>query len=315
MPLDKDTAKLLQQLEALNAPELSMLTPEAARALSFDPPPVEPVPVASVTDRLIPGGSASATEGAAQEIPLRIYKPLVAGGKGALVYFHGGGWVIGDLSSHDAICRRLAGGAGITVVAVDYRRAPETIFPGAVNDCYAATTWVANNADLLGIDPLRIAVGGDSAGANLAAAVTLKSRDEAWPTVRFQLLVYPVTDARFDTASYRDNDTGYLLTRRTMMWFWDMYVPNARDRTHQLASPLRADTLAGLPAALVLTAEYDPLRDEGEAYANAMRSAGVRVTQTRYPGLVHGFFGMWDTVPASRAAILEATTALRQALA
>lgn len=315
MPLDQDTANLLKQLEELGAPELSLLTPEAARALSFDPPPVEPVPVASATDRMIPGGSASDTQGAAQEIPVRIYKPLVAGGKGALVYFHGGGWVIGDLDSHDAICRRLAGGAGVTVVAVDYRRAPETVFPGAVDDCYAATTWVANNADLLGIDPLRIAVGGDSAGANLAAAVTLKARDESWPNVRFQLLVYPVTDARFDTPSYRDNGTGHLLTRDTMMWFWDLYVPNALDRTHELASPLRADSLASLPPALVLTAEYDPLRDEGEAYANALISAGVEVTQTRYAGLIHGFFGMWDTVPASRAAILEATTALRDALA
>lgn len=318
MPLDKDTERFLDQLSALGAPELSNLSPEAARALSFAPPPEddeqEPVPVASVTDRKIPGGDAQDRQGAAGEIPIRIYKPLVPSHKGALVYFHGGGWVLGDLDSHDAICRRLAGGAGITVVAVDYRLAPETSYPGPLNDCYAATTWVANNAELLDIDPMRIAVGGDSAGGNLAAAVALKARDEAWPTIRFQLLVYPVTDARFDTASYRDNATGYLLTRTTMMWFWDHYVPNPQDRLQAYASPLRADSLFALPPALVMTAEYDPLRDEGEAYANALRSAGVQVTQTRYPGLIHGFLGMWDTVPASRKAIRAATAALRDAL-
>lgn len=318
MPLDKDTERLLSQLSALGAPELSTLTPEAARKLSFTPPPengeLEPVPVASVTDRKIPGGAAETNQSAASEIPLRIYKPLVPSSKGALVYFHGGGWVLGDLDSHDNICRRLAGGAGITVISVDYRLAPETTFPGPVNDCYAATAWVANNAELLDIDPLRIAVGGDSAGGNLAAAVTLKARDEAWPTIRFQLLVYPVTDARFDTASYRDNAEGYLLSRKTMEWFWDLYAPNAQDRLHAYASPLRADSWVTLPPALVLTAEYDPLRDEGEAYANALRSAGVQVTQTRYPGLIHGFFGMWDTVVASRGAIRAATAALRDAL-
>ena len=319
MPLDKDTANLLAQLNALGAPDLSTLSPQEARKLSFTPPPeddnLEPVPVASVTDRNIPSSTSQTKDDYAGEIPIRIYKPLVQSNKGALVYFHGGGWVLGDLDSHDAICRRLAGGAGITVIAVAYRLSPETRFPGPFNDCYNATTWVANNAPLLDIDPLRIAVGGDSAGGNLAAAVALKARDEAWPTIRFQLLVYPVTDARFDTASYRDNAEGYLLTKKSMQWFWDLYVPNEQDRLHAYASPLRADSLVALPPALVMTAEYDPLRDEGEAYANALRSAGVQVTQTRYPGLIHGFFGMWDTVPASRSAIRAATAALRDALA
>lgn len=314
MPLDKDTAALLDQLEALGAPDISTLSPEAARLLSFAPPPdatpeegdVEPVPVASVVDRTIPGD--------AKDIPVRIYSPLVRGSRGALVYFHGGGWVLGDLDSHDDICRRLAGGAGITVVSVDYRLAPETQFPGPLDDCYTATDWIANNAEELDVDAMKIAVGGDSAGGNLAAAVALKARDETWPNICFQLLVYPVTDARFDTASYRDNAKGYLLTRDAMMWFWDHYVPNPSSRTLAYASPLRADSLAMLPPALVLTAEYDPLRDEGEAYANALRSAGVEVTQTRYQGLIHGFFGMWDTVAASREAMRQATLALRQAL-
>ena len=317
MPLEKNTDKLLKQLSALDAPEISVLSPEAARELSFTPPPeddFEPVPVASVVERHISVGDAHGDQGAARELPIRIYTPLVKQGKGALVYFHGGGWVLGDLDSHDAICRRLSGGAGITVISVGYRLAPETVYPGPFNDCYAATTWVADNADLLGIDALRIAVGGDSAGGNLAAAVALKARDEAWPTLRFQLLIYPVTDARFDTASYRDNAWGYLLTRDTMMWFWDHYVPNESDRTQAYASPLRADSLTALPPALVMTAEYDPLRDEGEAYANALRSAGVQVTQTRYTGLIHGFFNMWDEVPASRAAMRAATTALSDAL-
>ena len=326
MPLDRDTADVLHQLELMGTPELSELTPVAARGLSFSAPPVEPVPVASAINRLIhaselPGTTdpsmASGFLGATADhpdIPVRIYRPLVPTGKGALVYFHGGGWVLGDLDSHDDICRRLAGGAGITVISVDYRLSPETPFPGPLKDCYAATRWVAHNAAELEIDPHRIAVGGDSAGGNLAAAVALLARDESWPTIRFQLLIYPVTDARFDTPSYRDNATGYLLTEKTMRWFWDHYVPNLDDRSQGFASPLRADYYGALPPALVQTAEYDPLRDEGEAYANAMRSAGVTVQQTRYAGLIHGYFGMFETVAASRVAVREATTALRDAL-
>jgi len=314
MPLDPSTADFLAQMESLGAPDISELSVPAARELSFSAAPVEPVPVASVTDRTIAAGSTGDADGSTHSLGLRIYRPLVAEGRGALVYFHGGGWVLGDLESHDPICRRLSGGAGITVIAVDYRRAPETPFPGPVDDCYAATRWVADNAELLDIDPLQIAVGGDSAGGNLAAAVTLKARDLAWPNIRFQLLLYPVTDARFDTASYRDNATGYFLTRRSMMWFWDHYVPNESQRMQPLASPLRADSLLALPQALILTAEFDPLRDEGEAYANALDSAGVKVAHTRYPGLIHGFFGMWDNVPASRPAVREATQALRNVL-
>ncbi len=326
MPLDRDTADMLRQLELAGMPELSELSPIAARGLSFAAPPDEPVPVASAIDRLIkahelPGSNdpsiASEFLGPTKnypDIPVRIYRPLVPTGKGALVYFHGGGWILGDLDSHDDICRRLAGGAGITVISVDYRLAPETPFPGPLKDCYAATRWAAHNAAELDIDPHRIAVGGDSAGGNLAAAVALLARDESWPTIRFQLLIYPVTDARFDTPSYRDNAQGYLLTRQSMKWFWNHYVPNEDDRTLAYASPLRADYYGALPEALVQTAEYDPLRDEGEAYANAMLSAGVTVKHTRYTGLIHGFFGMSETVAASRAAIREATAALHNAL-
>lgn len=326
MPLDKNTANVLEQLKLTGAAELSDLTPIAARGLSFSEQLEEPVPVASAEDRVIrtrdfPDANQTNmastfldSSGDNPDIPIRIYKPLVPTGKGALVYFHGGGWVLGSLDSHDTVCRRLSGGAGITVISVDYRLAPETPFPGGLQDCYTATRWVANNADQLDIDPLCIAVGGDSAGGNLAAAVAMLARDESWPTIRFQLLIYPVTDAKFDTASYRDNATGYLLTRKSMMWFWDHYVPSLTDRLHPLASPLRADTYAALPPALIQTAEYDPLRDEGEAYANALRSAGVQVQQTRYSGLIHGFFDMFETVPASRAAVREATMALRQAL-
>lgn len=326
VPLDKDTADVLQQLEQRGAPELSEMSPVAARGLSFAAPETEPVPVASVTNRLIPAASLPGADDPSMrspflaaghsnhDIPIRIYQPLVPAGKGALIYFHGGGWVLGDLDSHDSICRRLAGGAGVSVIAVDYRLAPEAPFPAPLQDCYAATRWVANNAAELGIDSHRIAIGGDSAGGNLAAAVALLARDESWPTIRFQLLVYPVTDARFDTPSYRDNASGYMLTRRTMMWFWDQYLPDLSERSQPLASPLRADSYAALPPALVQTAEYDPLRDEGEAYANAMSSAGVKVQHTRYSGLIHGFLGMYETVPASRAAIREATSALREAL-
>jgi acetyl esterase len=222
--------------------------------------------------------------------------------------------VIGDLDSHDETCRRLCARAGVQVIAVHYRRAPETTFPGAAEDCYAATAWVAGHAASLGIDPGRIAVGGDSAGGNLAAAVALMAQARGGPQLCFQMLIYPVTDADFDTASYRDNAEGYLLSRRAMQWFWDQYVPDLEQRLEPFAAPLRAESLEGLPPALVQTAEYDPLRDEGEAYALALEQAGVPVERQRYDGLIHGFFGMQDTVAAARPALDQAVAALRRYL-
>lgn len=307
MTLDEDTRKLLDMLAAAGMGDLSDLTPEQARALRLSPPPAQPTPVGAVEDRTI--------EASGEPLTLRIYRPAKILSRGALVYFHGGGWVIGDLDSHDETCRRLCAGAGLAVVAVHYRRAPETTYPGAAEDCYAATAWVAANATTLGVDPGRIAVGGDSAGGNLAAAVALMARDRGGPALRFQLLIYPVTDADFERASYRENAEGYMLSRRAMQWFWDQYVPDLDQRREPYAAPLRAERLDRLPPALVQTAGFDPLRDEGEAYADALRAAGVPVQKTRYPGLIHGFFGMQETVPAARPALKEAVDALRAALA
>jgi acetyl esterase len=305
--LDPDTGKLLELMAGMGMSDIADLTPEEARAMRLTPPPAFPTPVAAATDVTIDGPDGP--------LQLRRYTPSTRHLQGALVYFHGGGWVIGDLDSHDETCRRLCNGAGLEVVAVHYRRAPETTYPGAVEDCYAAVTWVSRNAATLGIDPARIAVGGDSAGGNLAAAVALMARDRGGPALCFQLLIYPVTDANFERQSYQDNANGYLLSRRGMQWFWDQYVPDPSQRHEPYASPLRATDFSGLPPALVQTAGFDPLRDEGEAYANALRTAGVPVQSTRYLGLIHGFFGMQDAVPAARPALVEAVAALREHLA
>ncbi len=307
MALDPDIRNMLDMLAGMGMSDFADLTPEQARALQLAPPPTAPTPVGAVEDRTV----ASARE----PIPIRIYTPAQRTLPGALVYFHGGGWVIGDLDSHDETCRRLCRGAGLTVISVHYRRAPETTYPGAAEDCYAATAWVAANAAALGINPARIAVGGDSAGGNLAAAVALMARDRGAPALRFQMLIYPVTDADFDRPSYRENGEGYLLSRRGMQWFWDQYVPDLDQRHEPYAAPLQAARLADLPPALVQTAGFDPLRDEGEAYAEALRAAGVAVRMTRYDGLIHGFFGMQDAIPAARPAFSEAIDALREHLA
>lgn len=306
MALDSDTKNVLDMLESLGMRDLADLTPEEARNLQMTPPPAVPTRVGDVENRYIPGPD--------EDLAVRIYSPDGAATTGALMFFHGGGWVIGDLDSHDETCRRLCSGAGVKVIAVHYRRAPETTFPGPVEDCYAATAWVARHAAELNIDPGRIAVGGDSAGGNLAAAVALMARDRDGPQLCFQLLIYPVTAADFDTGSYRDNAEGYLLSRRAMQWFWDQYVPDLAQRREPYAAPLAAPSLAGLPPALIQTAEYDPLRDEGEAFAAALERAGIAVKSTRYDGLIHGFFGMQDAVAATRPALAEAVGALREHL-
>ncbi len=307
MVLDQDTRNLLDMMAGMGMSDIADLTPEQARAMRLTPPPANPTPVGAIADRTVPGPG--------EPIPVRIYTPGKRSLAGALVYFHGGGWVIGDLDSHDETCRRLCSGAGLTVIAVHYRRAPETTYPGAAEDCYAATQWVTDHAAELGIDPARIAVGGDSAGGNLAAAVTLMARDRGGPAIRFQLLIYPVTDADFDRPSYQQNGEGYLLSQRGMQWFWDQYVPDLDQRHEPYAAPLRATRFDGLPPVLVQTAGFDPLRDEGEAYAQALRNAGVSVQSTRYEGLIHGFFGMQDGIPAARPALVEAVAALREHLA
>jgi acetyl esterase len=240
----------------------------------------------------------------------------VAGGAlPGIVYFHGGGFVIGNLDSHDGTCRALANASGCAVVSVDYRLAPEHRFPAAPEDCYAALRFVAERGAELGIDARRLAVAGDSAGGNLAAVTALLARERRGPDVRFQLLVYPVADHAFDTPSYRDNAEGYFLSAAMMRWFWGHYLERPEQGDDPLASPLRAKDLAGLPPALVITAEYDPLRDEGEAYAARLKQAGVAAELLRYDGQIHGFFSLFDALDDGRAAVERAGAALRAALA
>jgi acetyl esterase len=307
MALDPQAQAVLEQIAALNLPPRWTLSPEEARR-QFEArmalvPPGEPVH--DVSDRTIPGPAG--------EIPVRVYRPRDEVPLPALVYYHGGGWVVGSIASHDPTCRALANAAGCLVISVDYRLAPEHKFPAAAEDAYAAARWVVEHATEMGVDPTRVAVGGDSAGGNLAAVVCLMARERGGPPLAFQLLVYPVTDFRFDTVSYRVNGEGYLLTTRDMEWFWNHYLPDPSAGSHPYASPLRAADLRGLPPALVITAEYDPLRDEGEAYAERLRQAGVPVTLARYEGVFHGFFGMGHLLDKARAAVRQSGEALRAA--
>jgi acetyl esterase len=305
MPLDPTTEALLAQMAEAEAPAMTEVPPPAAREMyrAMQPPAPE-IEVGAVEDRSVPGPDG--------DVPIRVYRPAGDGPFGLHVFFHGGGWVIGDLDTHDADCRELCVGAGVVVVAVDYRLAPEHPFPAAPEDCYAATVWAAEHAGELGARPGPISVGGDSAGGNLAAVVSLLARDRGGPEIALQLLVYPVTDAAMDTASFTENGDGYMLTAEGMHWFWDHYCTEA-DRTDPRASPMRAPDLSGLPRALVMTAEYDPLRDEGEAFARRLQEAGVTAEAQRYDGLIHGFFSMGRMIPAARQGIEAACAALRAA--
>ena len=242
---------------------------------------------------------------------LRVYRPVVGETLPALVYFHGGGWTIGDVDTHDVLCRQLALGARCAVFSVDYRLAPEHPFPAAVDDCFAATRYVAENAAQLNVRG--IAVGGDSAGGNLAATVALLARDHGAPAIAFQLLIYPATDQRCATASHERNAQGYLLTRDAIDYFRRHYLPHERDWTDWRASPLLAKSHANLPPALVITAGYDPLLDEGRAYADKLRAAGVPVTYREYPDMVHGFVLFGGVLDTANAAVAECAAALRAA--
>lgn len=243
---------------------------------------------------------------------VRIYWPHGDGPFAACLYFHGGGWVLNSIDTHDDLVQRLAHAARCVFVSVDYRLAPETRYPGAVEDSYAALNWVARAAAELGIDPDRIGVGGDSAGGNLAAALCLMARDRGGPRIACQYLIYPITDCDFDRPSYHENADGYFLTRSQMEWFWNHYVPQPEQRTEPYASPLRAASLAGLPPALVLTAEFDPLRDEGEAYATALQQAGVPARLIRYDGMIHAFLKRVDQFDRAVTAIQQIGTSLQE---
>ena len=304
MPLAPEEKQLLDSIPD-DGPELFELGVEGAReALATMLTTANPEDVARVENRTFPGPAG--------DVPIRIYSPAGDGPHPALVFFHGGGWVLGNLDTVDGPCRSLTNQAGCVVVSVDYRLAPEDKFPACLDDCAAAVRWVAENADALGIDASRIAVGGDSAGGNLAATVALKNRDAGGPPLCHQLLVYPVTDARRNTPSYSQNGEGYFLSAAAMQWFWEQYLNDPSEGENPLASPIRASDLSSLPAATVVTAEFDPLRDEGEAYAEQLASAGVAVESKRWDGTIHGFFGMPDLLSKGKEAISYAAARLRQ---
>ncbi len=248
-------------------------------------------------------------------VPVRVYTPSETRPLPALVFFHGGGWVKGSVQSHDVACRALANGASCVVVSVDYRLAPEHKFPAAIDDAFSAVRFVFEHAAELGIDPERIAVGGDSAGGNLTAAVTLLARENAGPPLVHQLLIYPATDYNLETASYLANADGFNLTRESMRFYWRHYLNSDADADDPRASPLRAERFDGLPPALVITAEFDPLLDEGRAYASRLSSAGVPVTYSEYAGQIHGFFTSAGVIDKGKAAVAEAASALRAAFA
>jgi acetyl esterase len=302
--LDPQVRELLDRMRELGIPGIGELPPEEARAVQDEAAATVfgQVPEVETEDRTLPGPAGP--------IPVRVYRP---GGDPAplLLYFHGGGWVLGSLNTHHGVCATLAQLSGCVVCSVDYRLAPEHRFPAAVDDAWATVTWAAEHAEELGALPGALALGGDSAGGNLAATCALRARDADIP-VALQLLVYPVTDADLDTSTYREFADGYWLTKHSMEWFWDHYLPDG-DRFSPDASPLRAADVAGAAPALVLTAEFDPLRDEGDAYARRLEDAGVPVTLTRYDGMIHGFFRMPGVIDRANDALAEAAAALRDA--
>jgi len=308
MPLDPEAQALLDQMaEAGAKPFEEMTVPEARQAAAaFLDLQGEPEEVASVAHRFIPGPTA--------DIPVRIYTPAGEGPFPAIVYFHGSGWVILNVELCDPTMRALANSTGCVVVAVNYQKAPEHKFPIPLDDCFAATAWVAEHAAELGIDSARVGVGGDSAGGNLAAAVCLRARDEGGPALAYQLLVYPATDYGWDKPSCVRNAEGYLLQRGSMRWFWSHYVNDPSDGDNPLVSPLRAPDLSGLPPALIVTAEYDPLCDDGEQYGERLREAGVPVKVSRYDGMIHGFYFMAGVLGQAKDVHAEIAAEVRAAL-
>jgi acetyl esterase len=312
MPLDPDTQIVIDMIRMAGRPPFEKLTPpEAREAYSASRKVLQPPreDVAETRDLSIPGPLG--------DIPLRLYRPQhteAADRLPALVYYHGGGWLLGDLESHDGVCRRFANAARCRVVSVDYRMAPEHKFPAAVDDCAVATRWVADQADTLGVDPARVAVGGDSAGGNLAAVMALMARDGALPPLAYQLLIYPATDMMMTTVSSQAFGPGIPLTSATMKWFIDHYMRGVDDQRDWRASPLRAADLSGTAPALVLTCAYDPLCDEGIAYARRLEREGVRTTHLHFSDQTHGFMSMGRIVRAADVAIDMMAAALRKAL-
>jgi acetyl esterase/lipase len=312
MALDPQAANVIDLIVKSGRPPYHQLSPKEARQMFRDTRPASTPPapqIGPVRDL--------AADGPVGSIPLRVYRPAGVSDSQrlpALVFFHGGGWVIGDLETHDVACRQVTAEAGVSVIAVDYRLAPEHKFPAAVDDAWAATRWIVAHADELGIDATRLAVGGDSAGGNLAAVVALLARDAGAPRIALQILTYPVTDLVSESQSYADLADGYMLTRDSMRWFRAQYLAKEADAADWRVSPLRAPSLAGLPPALVITAGYDPLRDEGEAYARRLREAGVTVDAVCFGGMIHGFVPMGKLIETAFRAVTLIAGSLRYAL-
>lgn len=309
MALHPQVASALKMAEELNLPALNTQTPEAARAAAKERTantPRELEDVASIRDTEVPGPGG--------DLPVRIYTPSEGDNHSLIMWFHGGGWVIGDLDNEDPACRVIANATNSVIVSIDYRLSPDVRFPEPVEDCYAGLLWAHSNAAELGVDPARIGVAGTSAGGNLSAAVCLMARDRNGPVISHQVLFCPVIDHDFSTASYSANADGYMLTRDSMIWFWDHYIGPNGDGSHPYASPIRAESLAGLPATTIIAAEYDPLADEAEAYAEALKAVGNDVTYNCYEGMIHGFNGQVGIFDRSRDALVEATTRLKASL-
>ena len=310
---DAQMKAVLDQLAAFKAPPIEQLSPENARnnptaadavmaVLARQGKPAVEMGV-QVSHQLIPGLGGA--------LLARVYRPQEQGPLPVLVYFHGGGWVTANLDTYDSSCRALTKAANCMVVSVAYRLAPEHKFPAAAEDAYAATQWVMANAAQLQGDPSRVAVGGESAGGNLAAVTCLMARDRQGRMPVHQMLVYPVTNYAFNTSSYQENALAKPLSKGGMQWFWGHYLSNESDGNNPYASPLRAENLRGLPPATVITAEIDPLRSEGQAYAQRLREAGTAVRAFNYSGVTHEFFGMGAVVNKAKQAVSEAATGLR----
>lgn len=307
MTLDPQAKLILDQIEKAGVPPLHTMSPQAARTAygaMRSTNKVEEVGV--IKNQVIPGPHG--------DIPIRIYKPLHAQAEKLpiLVFYHGGGWVIGDLDTHDAACRTLTNGAECIVVSVDYRLAPEHKFPVAVEDAFAALEWVAEHADEFGGNREKIAVGGDSAGGNLATVTTIIAKEQQAPHIAFQLLIYPSTGVG-PTKSYEENGEGYFLTKDLMAWFRKQYLNTPDDVNHPYLSPYLYEDVSGLPPALIMTAEYDPLRDDGKAYADKLKAAGVDVEYVDYPGMIHGFITMANMIDKGQEALEDAAKALKKA--
>jgi acetyl esterase len=310
--LDPHAAQVLTLIQMANrppyetgtAPEARAAYREARAAVSPDPPDVD-----LVRDLAAPGPGGPLT--------LRLYRGAGTGAAAlpVLMFFHGGGWVIGDIDTHDVVCRRLANAAGCAVVSVDYRLAPEAKFPAAIEDCIAATNWVAAEAATLGLDGQRMAVGGDSAGGNLAAVVALHARDHGGPALRMQLLIYPATEFAMTHPSHERCGEGFLLTHPTMVWFRGAYLRSEADMADPRASPLRTPDLSRLPPAYLITAGFDPLCDEGREYGERLTAAGVPVEHLFLSGQIHGFMTLGKLIPAAGEAATAAGTALKAAFA